>query len=188
MTRFAWWATAATFVSTTLLSFFLFVGERVGGGHRDEAAARVVAYGRNLVECGRRKEAIERHSRCAAIAKELAIAAMYAPPSAFDYHKSSVFKILLAGRILSLVKEPCVDSDLRVQTFAWNLLPTDTTVLPPDRQEYGTFSGSVEFKEIGYRVEQACVMSIELPVDLIRRFEIGQWERSTNQWQWKESF
>ena len=179
------------FIAVTAVSFLSFSRLFGVNGVREQkafTAAHVAHYTNQLSHCMKSESArSERASRiaCLPIAVDLFAATQQPPREGYYFHKKAVFEVLQTGRHLVAFRRACTDGDLATKTFAWNAVPVDLAVLPSDRRVYGSFSGSVEFPDAGLRLERGCIVLIELPVDRLKSFYIGQWNRSTGKWLWQ---
>ena len=90
---------------------------------------------------------------------------------------------------LTYHKQPCAPADTQAK-FTLEIFSDDPADLPADRQPYGfTWTDFHFHRRGGIRVDDQCVMSIQLPAYAIgRRVRVGQWSPSDGRTLWEAEF
>ena len=88
------------------------------------------------------------------------------------------------GRKLIYRKKPCAPTDIQAK-LVLHVTPADPDDLPADRQRHGFDSHGFYFDQRGFRLDDQCVVIVQLPAYAISRIRVGQWISKGNRTVWE---
>ena len=88
------------------------------------------------------------------------------------------------GRKLTYRKEPCAPADIQAK-LVLHIVPADPNDLPANRQRHGFDSHGFYFDQRGFRLDDQCVVIVQLPDYPIDRIRVGQWISAENRTVWE---
>ena len=88
------------------------------------------------------------------------------------------------GRKLIYHKEPCAPADIQAK-LVLHVVPADPNDLPAHRKRHGFDSHGFYFDQRGFRLDDQCVVIVQLPAYAIDRIRVGQWISKGNRTVWE---
>ena len=88
------------------------------------------------------------------------------------------------GRKLTYRKKPCAPADIQAK-LVLHIVPADPNDLSADRQRHGFDSHGFYFDQRGFRLDDQCVVIVQLPAYAIDRIRVGQWISKGNRTVWE---